>query len=71
MNTASPEALSLFDNVIGMQLEEADDALYQGMKVIKIRDSAFAPALTKLIIPNAPSVLIRDAGAAVSDKPSL
>lgn len=71
MNTASPEALSLFDNVIGMQLEEADDALYQGMKVIKIRDSAFAPALTKLIIPNAPSVLIRDTGAAVSDKPSL
>ena len=44
--------LSLFDNVIGMQLEEAGVALYPGRKVIKIRDSAFAPAVTKLIIPD-------------------
>ncbi len=46
------EALSLFDNVIAMQLEEAEDRLYQGMKVVKIRDSAFTPAVTKLIIPD-------------------
>jgi circadian clock protein KaiC len=45
--------LSLFDNVIGMQLDEADGMIYQGMKVIKIRDSAFAPTVTKLVIPNA------------------
>ena len=52
LNAASPEALSLFDNVIGMQLDEAEGMIYQGMKVIKVRDSAFTPAVTKLIIPN-------------------
>jgi circadian clock protein KaiC len=71
MNKASPEILSLFDNVIGMQLEEAEDALYQGMKVIKIRDSAFVPSVTKLIIPAAVSGLVGDATAAESQAPSL
>ncbi|WP_322102467.1 RAD55 family ATPase [Paraburkholderia sp. J41] len=64
-----PEALSLFDNVIGMQLEETEDALYQGIKVIKVRDSAFAPSVTKLTIPDvAPRA---DISVTVADKPSL
>jgi circadian clock protein KaiC len=70
LNAASPEALSLFDNVIGMQLEEAGDTLYQGMKVIKIRDSAFAPAVTKLIIPGAIHGSLSDPGLITSAKPS-
>ncbi|CAM2157446.1 circadian clock protein KaiC [Paraburkholderia tropica] len=69
LNSAPPEMLSLFDNVIGMQLEEAGDALYPGMKVIKIRDSAFAPAVTKLIIPDAIHGTLGDHGTATSGTP--
>lgn len=66
-----PEALSLFDNVIGMQLEETEDALYQGIKVIKVRDSAFAPSITKLTIPDAAPRSGADISVTVADKPSL
>ncbi|MFP3707877.1 ATPase domain-containing protein [Paraburkholderia sp. SIMBA_009] len=55
LDMQATEALSLFDNVIGMELEETDGRLYQGMKVLKIRDSAFKPAVTKLIIPDSVS----------------
>lgn len=71
LNAATPAALSLFDNVIGMQLEEAEDALYQGMKVVKIRDSAFAPAITKLIMPDTiHGSHIGDPGPVATGKPT-
>ncbi|RAS20615.1 RAD55 family ATPase [Paraburkholderia bryophila] len=63
LNASSPEVLSLFDNVIGMQLDEVDGMIFHGMKVVKIRDSAFAPTVTKLIIPNSTTgVILSDPG---------
>ncbi|QGZ66694.1 RAD55 family ATPase [Paraburkholderia acidisoli] len=70
-STTLPEALSLFDNVIGMQLEETEDALYQGIKVIKVRDSAFAPSITKLTIPDGALRSGADISVTVADKPAL
>jgi circadian clock protein KaiC len=69
LNASPPEMLSLFDNVIGMQLEEAGDTLYPVMKVIKIRDSAFAPAVTKLIIPDAIYGTLGERGIVTSGTP--
>jgi circadian clock protein KaiC len=69
MNASSPEVFSLFDNVIGMQLDEADGMIYQGMKVVKVRDSAFTPAVTKLIIPNGLSGSFSAPGGVVTGDP--
>ncbi len=69
MNATSPEVLSLFDNVIGMQLDEAEGSICQGMKVIKLRDSAFTPTITRLVIPNAISTPLSEVRRVVTDDP--
>jgi circadian clock protein KaiC len=40
--------------------------LYHGMKVVKVRDSAFTPVVTKLIIPNGPSGSFSASGGVVT-----
>ncbi|MFP3647731.1 RAD55 family ATPase [Paraburkholderia sp. SIMBA_054] len=69
ITATSPEVLSLFDNVIGMQLDEVEGTISQGMKVIKLRDSAFTPAITRLVIPTAMSAPFNDARKLVTDDP--
>jgi circadian clock protein KaiC len=61
--------LSLFDNVIGMQLDEVEGTISQGMKVIKLRDSAFTPAITRLVIPTAMSAPFNEARKLVTGDP--
>lgn len=67
LNASSPEVLCLFDNVIGMQLDEVDGMIFQGMKVVKVRDSAFAPTVTKLIIPNSIGNQLAEQGKPIVD----
>jgi circadian clock protein KaiC len=69
MNATSPEVLSLFDNVIGMQLDEVEGRICQGMKVIKLRDSAFTPTVTRLVIPNSLPDPFNESRRLVTDDP--